>query len=115
MLDGRINEQGIVSDLEASGALKMIAQDAKMHVTQEVKEENLQEPTADVAATAVTLESDTKPKSAPRKLIQDEERQEGAVKWPIYKKYLEASCVTCLMSVFVTKCLLCSVHTLSGS
>lgn len=90
MLDGRVDEQGVVAELRKEGKLDYISHDAKMQVAEELKEEKLQEPTADESAAVVTEGADPK-KAAPRKLIQDEERQEGAVKWQVYKKYLKAS------------------------
>jgi hypothetical protein len=92
MLDGRIDQQGIVSELRASGALDYIAHDAEAYVKEEENKEKLQEHTADEAATAVTEPGSQKvAKAPPRKLVQDEERQEGAVKWSVYNKYLRAS------------------------
>jgi hypothetical protein len=95
MLDGRIDQQGVVSELRESGVLDYIAHDAGLHVKAEQKEEALKEPTAEEAAAEVVA-GDIEPGKkivTPRKLVQDEERQEGAVKWNVYNKYLEASSV----------------------
>lgn len=91
MLDGRIDQQGVVSELQTSGALEYIAHDAKLHVKEEEKEEALQHPSADTAAAAVDSDPQNLAKASPRKLVKDEERQEGAVKWSVYNKYLKAS------------------------
>lgn len=90
MLEGRIDEQGLVSDLKRDGKLDYITRDAKMQVEEGLSEEKLQEPVADRAA-AVAIQGSEQTKPAPRKLVQDEERQEGAVKWRVYKRYLKAS------------------------
>ena len=42
------------------------------------------------AADAAAAVAKTKGKK-PRKLVKDEEREEGAVKWVIYKTYLKAT------------------------
>ncbi|KAG0701637.1 hypothetical protein DFH29DRAFT_925615 [Suillus ampliporus] len=90
MLDGRIDTKGTVKDLRAEGVLDHIAQDS----TAEVKEE---EPIAatetpveaqdDIAETGTSVES----KKKPRKLVKDEHREAGGVKWSIYNAYLKAS------------------------
>jgi len=91
MLDGRIDTQGTVKDLRAQGILDNIAQDS----TAEVKEV---EPVAATEAVVETqgeedVEADksAEPKKKPRKLIKDEHRETGGVKWSIYNAYLKAS------------------------
>ena len=94
MLDGRIDQQGVVSELRECGVLDYVAQDAELHVKAEEKEEDMKERTADEAVAIVVTggaESGTEAKAPPRKLVQDEERQEGAVKFNVYNKYLQAS------------------------
>ncbi|KAG2056641.1 hypothetical protein BDR06DRAFT_952711 [Suillus hirtellus] len=90
ILDGRIDAQGTVKDLRAQGILDHIAQDS----TAEVKEEE------SVAAFEVPVEAqegsdgaDTpvESKKKPRKLVKDEHREAGGVKWAIYNAYLKAS------------------------
>ncbi|KAG1773289.1 hypothetical protein EV702DRAFT_1131440 [Suillus placidus] len=90
MLDGRIDTKGTVKDLRAQGILDHIAQDS----TAEVKEE---EP---IAATETPVEAQednaeadasVESKKKPRKLIKDEHREAGGVKWSIYNAYLKAS------------------------
>ncbi|KAH7922269.1 P-loop containing nucleoside triphosphate hydrolase protein [Leucogyrophana mollusca] len=90
MLDGRIDTQGTTKDLRAQGVLEHIAQDSAT----DVKEE---EP---VAATEAPIEAEDideesqKPAEAtkkPRKLIKDEHRESGGVKFAIYNAYLKAS------------------------
>lgn len=86
MLDGRIDTQGTVKDLRAQGVLEYITQDAEADVKQE-------EPVA--ASEAHVDESPTEPakdgSKKPRKLIKDEHRESGGVKWSVYNAYLKAS------------------------
>lgn len=90
MLDGRIDTKGTVKDLRAQGVLDHIAQDS----TAEVKEEEA------VAATETPIEAQegnadadiaVESNKKPRKLIKDEHREAGGVKWSIYNAYLKAS------------------------
>ncbi|KAF9007209.1 multidrug resistance-associated ABC transporter [Cyathus striatus] len=83
MLDGRIDTQGIVAELRAKGVLDDIAHDAEV----EAQKEEVEKEVAAVEETG-NLPVDTK---KPRKLVQDEHRETGGVKWSIYKRYLEAS------------------------
>ncbi|KAF8220884.1 multidrug resistance-associated ABC transporter [Tricholoma matsutake] len=84
MLDGRIDSQGTVKDLHAQGVLEDITHYAAAEVHKE--EVKVVEPT-------VEEEEEQKVKNAkkPRKLIKDEHRETGGVKWSIYKSYLKAS------------------------
>ncbi|KAH7911841.1 hypothetical protein BJ138DRAFT_1125686, partial [Hygrophoropsis aurantiaca] len=90
MLDGRIDTQGTTKDLRAQGILEHIAQDSAT----EVKEE---EPVAASEAPVETesLDEDaSNPEEAtkkPRKLVKDEHRESGGVKFAIYNAYLKAS------------------------
>ncbi|KAJ7591990.1 P-loop containing nucleoside triphosphate hydrolase protein [Mycena floridula] len=81
MLDGRIDAQGTVAELRERGILDQIVHDAAAEVEQEMD-------TSTVATIAETL-SDLKRKP-PRKLVEDERREEGGVKWSIYKTYVKA-------------------------
>lgn len=90
MLDGRIDSQGTMTELRAQGVLDDITQEAAVEVQKEetavaVEEPaNYPNPDGKIAPEAV----------APRKLIKDEHRETGSVKWTVYKKYLKASYVT---------------------
>jgi hypothetical protein len=90
MLDGRIDTQGTVKELRAQGVLDDIAQDSMLH-------EKTEEKAAEESATPVEGEVDgTKigdEAKKPRKLVKDEHRESGGVKWSIYKTYLKASYV----------------------
>ncbi|KAF8189625.1 multidrug resistance-associated ABC transporter [Mycena galopus ATCC 62051] len=86
MLDGRIDTQGIVEDLRAQGLLDDITHDA-------ATDAKTAEPTTSPEDSAVDLED---PRAAatvkkPHKLVKDEHRAIGGVKWSIYRAYLEAS------------------------
>lgn len=90
MLDGRIDTQGTVKDLRAQGVLESITQDVQAN----------EEAVASDVQISANLKSneDVTPKLAeddkkPRKLIEDEHREVGGVKWSIYQVYLKASYV----------------------
>ncbi|KDR78083.1 hypothetical protein GALMADRAFT_245072 [Galerina marginata CBS 339.88] len=87
MLDGRIDTQGTVNDLRAQGVLEAIEHDATIqtHSQEKIVEE--------VAVLEEALDQSSKPADIkkPRKLIKDEHRETGGVKWSIYKTYLKAS------------------------
>ncbi|KAJ7125217.1 multidrug resistance-associated ABC transporter [Mycena epipterygia] len=106
MLDGRIDTQGTVKDLRAQGVLDYITHDAAV----EVKKEELA-----VAVATETVPGDVEGAEAeskkPRKLVKDERREEGGVKWKIYKSYLKASSYTiwCFLAVVVVLLQLLSV------
>ena len=91
MLDGRIDTQGTVKDLQAQGVLKEIEHDAAV----ETHKEEL--AVAETVSISVEESPDSTDSSEvlkkPRKLVDDEHREIGAVKWSIYKSYLRASSV----------------------
>ena len=88
MLDGRIETQGTVKELQAQGVLKGIEHDAAVETH---KEELV---VAETAPVDVEESPDTTEVSKePRKLVKDEHREIGAVNWSIYKSYLRASLV----------------------
>ncbi|KZP25984.1 hypothetical protein FIBSPDRAFT_918282 [Athelia psychrophila] len=96
MLDGRIDTQGTVEELRSQGVLDDIAHDEAVEV---LKEEEAVAVDAAVDAAAdldgeAEAEAEAKPAGAakkPRKMIKDEAREYGAVKWSIYNTYLRAS------------------------
>lgn len=97
MLDGRIDTQGTVKDLRARGVLDDIARDEAVEAH---KEEQQAEAEAEVIADQILPETSSAPDAPasttakkPRKLIEEEKRETGSVKWGIYKVYLKASCV----------------------
>ncbi|KAJ7091060.1 multidrug resistance-associated ABC transporter [Mycena epipterygia] len=83
MLDGRIDTQGTVEDLRAQGVLEHITHDA-------AADAKVEEPVAAIEDVDEPEEAAAAAKK-PRKLVKDEHRAVGGVKWAIYKSYLEAS------------------------
>jgi hypothetical protein len=88
MLDGRIDTKGTTKELRAQGVLDDIAQDAAVEVKKEELAVAKEVAGGDVEAEADPKDADEK---KPRKLIKDEHREVGGVKWSIYKSYLQAS------------------------
>ncbi|KAI9056461.1 multidrug resistance-associated ABC transporter [Trametes sanguinea] len=93
MLDGRIDTQGTVQDLRASGVLDDIAQVEEIEAHKEEQAvEATKEAVAEAEADAAGETDDSaKGKKRPRKLVEEEHRETGSVKWRIYKTYLKAS------------------------
>ncbi|KAF9490898.1 multidrug resistance-associated ABC transporter [Pleurotus eryngii] len=87
MLDGRIDTQGTVKELRAQGVLDDIAHDSAVEVHQE-EEAVAKEVSSTTEASGNEAAGDTK---KPRKLIQDEHRETGGVRWSVYHSYLKAS------------------------
>ncbi|KAJ7041095.1 P-loop containing nucleoside triphosphate hydrolase protein [Mycena alexandri] len=89
VLDGRIDAQGTVQELNTQGVLEVITHEAAVEVN------NKKIPAVDVAGDIPTV--DLKPLIAPtnerkpRKLVEDERREIGSVKWSVYQTYLSAS------------------------
>lgn len=91
MLDGRIDIQGTPKELRAQGVLEEITHDEAVQASQQeeptqARESEVPEVEALTGDTAVA-----KDKKTPRKLVKDEHREEGSVKWSIYKTYLKAT------------------------
>ncbi|KAF9255339.1 multidrug resistance-associated ABC transporter [Marasmius fiardii PR-910] len=81
MVDGRIDTQGTVKALREKGLLEGIVFDARV----EEEKSNTTDPQD---------QNDGRPgerKKPGRRLVQDEHRETGRVKWRVHKKYLEAS------------------------
>ena len=94
MLDGRIDMQGTVEELQNQGVLKGIEHDAAV-VTH--KDELVVAETSSISVEEPPEVTEASKK--PRKLVKDEHREIGAVKWSIYKSYLRASSVFFRQSV----------------
>ncbi|KAF8153792.1 multidrug resistance-associated ABC transporter [Crassisporium funariophilum] len=88
MLDGRIDTQGTVKDLRAQGLLEGIEHDAAVDAH---KEELIVAETIAVEEAAEGSPKTDEAIKKPRKLIKDEHREIGGVKWSIYNSYLRAS------------------------
>ncbi|KAF8836435.1 P-loop containing nucleoside triphosphate hydrolase protein [Paxillus ammoniavirescens] len=93
MLDGRIDTQGTVKDLRAQGTLDYITQDAEADVKQEEPVAASEAPVEAVLEPEVEKSANktADPTKKPRKMIKDEHRESGGVKWSVYNSYLEAS------------------------
>ncbi|KAF7799416.1 hypothetical protein EIP86_010650 [Pleurotus ostreatoroseus] len=87
MLDGRIDTQGTVQELYKRGVLEDVVQDKTLQEAQVVR---VVEETTFLADEAEDSKSLVRAKT-PRKLVEDEKRETGGVKWDVYKTYLEAS------------------------
>lgn len=93
MLDGRIDTQGTVKDLRARGVLDEITHDEAAEVAKE-EQEAAEGSAIEVAQSdepEAEAEGQTTKGKSPRKLIEEEHRETGTVKWSIYKTYLKAS------------------------
>ena len=90
MLDGRIDTQGTLSELRAQGILDDLANSEGVKVQEDEQETAAGIPNAEDIAAEVVEGAEAK---KPRKLVKDEERQEGGVKWNIYNTYLKSSYV----------------------
>ncbi|EKM52518.1 uncharacterized protein PHACADRAFT_211766 [Phanerochaete carnosa HHB-10118-sp] len=93
MLDGRIDTQGTVKELRARGILDEITHDEAVETHKEEQAAAVGEGADNDQAkvdSADSIEQPAKAKS-PRKLIEEEHREAGSVKWSIYKTYLKAS------------------------
>ena len=94
MLDGRIDTHGTLVDLRAQGVLDEIAQGEEVKSHEDEQRVSAGSPSAEEIAAEVVEDSNAVTEiKKPRKLIKDEERLEGGVKWSIYNTYLKASCV----------------------
>jgi hypothetical protein len=92
MLDGRVDLQGTVEDLKAKRLVETLVHKAHAETEREDSEEatnsdaaghdqHLADPSIPVAAS----------NKRPRKLVKDEHREVGSVKWATYDSYLRAS------------------------
>ena len=95
MLDGRIDTHGTIKDLRSQGALDNIAYDAgvqvkKRRVTTKALPAKAEKVVVSGDATGAETQKDAVTKK-PRKLVKDEHRDTGGVKWRVYKSYLKAS------------------------
>lgn len=91
MLDGRIDIQGTIENLQAQGALDGIGRSAMLDAHKE-ELSLIESRDMDAALEDHPSESEFEHKK-PRKLIKDEHRETGGVKWSVYESYLKASCV----------------------
>jgi hypothetical protein len=88
MQDGRIETQGTLKELRATGQLEEIVQATKTEAKKDDPVASTEEVT-DVAVDAKPAADGAKKK--PSKLVEDEHREEGGVKWSVYNTYIRAS------------------------
>ena len=103
MLDGRIDTQGTVKDLRARGVLDEIAQDSAADVKSSEPVAASEEPIEAIADESPQshqgehghegVSTEQTQRKQPRKLVKDEHRERGGVKFSIYKSYMKASYV----------------------
>ena len=92
MLDGRIDAQGTPKDLRARGVLEEITHDESVHAVEQeeaVQTKEGEDPRAEALKGDAAATKDKR--KSPRKLVKDEHREEGSVKWSIYNTYLKAT------------------------
>ncbi|KAJ6559095.1 hypothetical protein DFH09DRAFT_1161859 [Mycena vulgaris] len=85
MKDGRIDQQGTVDDFRSQGVLDEITHEAGIEAKYE--EPLAPEPTIE----AELVDDGAKEARKPRKLVEEEHRETGSVKWSVYKAYLAAA------------------------
>ena len=92
MLDGRVDLQGTVEDLKAKRLIETLVHKAhaetEMEGSKEITDSDANghdQPLTDPSIPAAAS------KKRPRKLVKDEHREVGSVKWATYDSYLRAS------------------------
>jgi len=88
MLDGRIDVQGTVKDLRTQGILEGIEHVAAIDAHKELILAERSPGDEDIDESSPKQGDKAK---KPRKLVKDEHRETGGVKWSVYKSYLKAS------------------------
>jgi hypothetical protein len=92
MLDGRIDVQGTPESLRTQGVLDDIAHDSSVQAQEEAPTASASvDPETQAVEGEEAEEAKTGNKRKPRKLVSDEHRETGSVKWSIYNSYLKAS------------------------
>ena len=93
MLNGRIDVKGTIKELQENGTLESIKRDSAADAQNEevlIAEASAVEDKAPEGLTGDGEDEETGRKK-PRKLVADEHRETGRVKWKVYKSYLGAS------------------------
>ena len=88
MLNGRIDKQGPIEELKSAGIMDSIAQEEAASVSVDSKNADI---TVQVGNNMDGTRDGTAKVTGPRKLIKDEHRETGSVKFSVYNKYLQAS------------------------
>lgn len=84
MLDGRIDSQGTIQDLRTQGILADLTATADVELKEDAIPVGSDDKTIDESAPKDPIGEAKKP----AKLIEDEKREIGAVKWHIYGTYI---------------------------
>jgi hypothetical protein len=90
MLDGRIDTQGTITDLQRQGILNEIAMEARKEGIAEGGNSNDNSDAEDDKGIEKDKTGD-KGKKEVRKLIEEEKIAEGRVRFSVYQSYLKAS------------------------
>lgn len=90
MLDGRIDTQGTPEELQSRGLLDVLVHEAQAEEPTVVSAEELAAVVAGDANPDENAGATAKPRK-PKKMIEDEARATGRVKFSVYKSYLKAS------------------------
>ncbi|KAF8838558.1 P-loop containing nucleoside triphosphate hydrolase protein [Paxillus ammoniavirescens] len=107
MLDGRIDTQGTVDDLRVRGVLDRILPDSSTIIDKRAAPVKLPVSSAEaVVAPDTVLGGQSKAfTKKPRRLIAEEHRERGGVKWLTYNAYLKASSYwTWVTLIFLVMC-----------
>lgn len=91
MLDGRINFKGKVDEIRSEGLLDIIIKESRkesLPLATNRPPESPEDGRKDGLPNVIPTDNNPK---RPRRLVQEEARQVGGVKWKIYKKYMKAS------------------------
>ncbi|KAI0357687.1 multidrug resistance-associated ABC transporter [Trametes cingulata] len=94
MSDGQIEVQGTVEELRARGVLDVVVEAEERHVQKgKQSPEAAQDDQLSIGGEKLKddLETARKGYKKPRKLVEDEHRESGSVKWTIYNTYLRAA------------------------
>ncbi|KAI0649819.1 multidrug resistance-associated ABC transporter [Trametes meyenii] len=104
MLDGRIDVQGLIEDLERSDVLGNPALTKDVAEPEKQATSTVDDNFGTIADNEIYGIAGTRPRGRkPRKLVEDEQRAAGSVKWHVYNTYLKASSYWTwgILSVFI--------------
>ncbi|KAJ6585099.1 multidrug resistance-associated ABC transporter [Mycena capillaripes] len=90
MKDGRIDSQGTLDELRSRGVLEEITQEAAFEAKDENPPSEPPQPTIEAELDDEEIKPIKEAKN-PRKLVEDEYRETGSVKWSVYQSYLAAA------------------------
>ncbi|KAI0634339.1 multidrug resistance-associated ABC transporter [Trametes polyzona] len=91
LLNGRIDTQGTVKELRDLGVLDDIARVEEAEALKEHAARETEEPDAKEEAVADGDGAGAAKDKKPRRLVEEEHREVGSVKWHIYNTYLKAA------------------------